>query len=58
MAAFRLAKAIEKGEAPPPVADNAANAAVANATAPSPVAAEDAANDVPPPPGSNATDAP
>jgi penicillin-binding protein 2 len=60
MAAFRLAKAIEKGQAPPPVADNASNAAIANATAPASAAppAPDEANDAPPPPGSNTTDAP
>ncbi|SEJ44054.1 penicillin-binding protein 2 [Sphingobium sp. AP50] len=59
MAAFRLAKAIEKGEAPP-LADNAAeNATAANSAAPAatpapappaPLADEE---DVPPPPGAN-----
>ena len=55
MAAYRLAKAIEKGEAPPPEAGNAANAAqpgnaAAAATPPSaPPAADD--DDTPQPPG-------
>lgn len=52
MAAFRLAKAIEKGEAPPPVASNAASAATANATAPASNAASEA-DDAPPPPGAD-----
>ena len=58
MAAFRLAKAIEKGQAPPPVADNAANAVPANGPAAGPPAPADDANDAPPPPGSNAAGAP
>ena len=58
MAAFRLAKAIEKGQAPPPVADNASNAASANSAAPAAQPPADDANDAPPPPGSNAADAP
>jgi penicillin-binding protein 2 len=55
MAAYRLAKAIEKGEAPPPEAGNAANAAqpgnaAVAATPPSaPPAADD--DDTPQPPG-------
>jgi penicillin-binding protein 2 len=54
MAAFRLAKAIEKGEAPPPVAPPPASNATANeASAPDPEA-----SDLPSPPGSNAADAP
>jgi penicillin-binding protein 2 len=58
MAAFRIAKAVEKGEVPPP-ADNAADNAAVNATMPTPAPArEDAEDDVPPPPGSNATGAP
>lgn len=57
MAAFRLAKAIEKGEVLPP-ADNAMNAASANASAPAaapqppPATAEE--DDVPPPANSPA----
>ena len=50
MAAFRLAKAIEKGEAPPEAANAAQATTAANAAAPaspSPVAEDDA----PPPPG-------
>ena len=58
MAAFRLAKAIEKGQAPPPVADNASNAAAANSAAPATPAPTEDANDAPPPPGRNAADAP
>lgn len=54
MAAFRLAKAIEKGEAPPPVAPPPASNATGNeASAPDPEA-----SDLPSPPGSNAADAP
>lgn len=58
MASFRIAKAIEKGEVPPP-ADNAMNAASGNSSAPAasqppPAAAED--DDVPPP--ANSTVAP
>lgn len=54
MAAFRLAKAIEKGEAPPPVAPPPGSNATANeASAPDPEA-----SDLPSPPGSNAADAP
>lgn len=52
MAAFRLAKAIEKGEAPPPVASNAASAAATNATAPASNAASEA-DDAPPAPGAD-----
>lgn len=43
MAAFRLARAIERGEVPPPVADNGSNAAEADngvAAAPSPASNE------------------
>lgn len=60
MAAFRLAKAIEKGEVPPP-ADNAMNAANASvaapapATAPPPSPAADDESDVPAPANSTAT---
>jgi penicillin-binding protein 2 len=54
MAAFRLARAIEKGEAPPPVADNAANAVAQHAIASAP----DDSDDAPPPPGSDGADAP
>ncbi|MES2173714.1 MAG: penicillin-binding protein 2 [Pseudomonadota bacterium] len=60
MAAFRLAKAIEKGEVPPPsdnAADNASNAATPS-PAPPPPARDESDNDVPPPPGANMTDAP
>jgi penicillin-binding protein 2 len=62
MAAFRIAKAVEKGEVPPP-ADNGADNAAVNATTPasfpSPAPTrEDAEDDVPLPPGSNATGAP
>ncbi len=62
MAAFRLAKAIEKGEVPPP-SDNAADNAVGNATTPPPTATtqptrDESDNDVPPPPGANVTGAP
>ena len=54
MAAFRLTKAIEKGQAPPPTAPSpASNAAANEATAPDPEA-----SDLPSPPGSNAADAP
>ncbi len=59
MAAFRLAKAIEKGEVPPPsdnVADNASNAATPS-PAPPP-ARDESDDDVPPPPGANVTAAP
>ncbi len=58
MAAFRLAKAIEKGEAPPPVADTASNAAAASnaTTAASPPAGDE--DDLPPPPGSQEGNAP
>ena len=58
MAAFRLAKAIEKGEAPPPVAATASNATEAsNASAPtSPPTGDE--NDLPPPPGSQEGNAP
>jgi penicillin-binding protein 2 len=58
IAAFRLAKAIEKGEAPPPAANagNAGEAASGNAAAaappPAPSPAADDESDVPPPPGS------
>ncbi|MFD1105835.1 penicillin-binding protein 2 [Sphingobium olei] len=52
MAAFRLAKAIEKGQAPPPVANAADNTAAGNIAAPAPTPAGEA-DDVPPPPGSN-----
>ncbi|HUD92329.1 penicillin-binding protein 2 [Sphingobium sp.] len=55
MAAFRLAKAIEKGQVLPPVVDNASNAAAVNTSA---RAAPEDVNDAPPPPGSNATGAP
>ncbi|MBH1991254.1 MAG: penicillin-binding protein 2 [Sphingomonadaceae bacterium] len=60
MAAFRLAKAIEKGEVAVPPADNAANASSANEPAPvaaTPVpttTAADEMDDVPPPPGASA----
>ncbi|NML12157.1 penicillin-binding protein 2 [Sphingobium sp. AR-3-1] len=60
MAAFRLAKAIEKGEVAPPsdnAADNASNAATPS-PAPPPPARDESDNDVPPPPGANMTDAP
>lgn len=60
MAAFRLAKAIEKGEVPPPsdnAADNASNAATPS-PAPPPPARDESDNDVPPLPGANMTDAP
>ncbi|BBD97721.1 penicillin-binding protein 2 [Sphingobium amiense] len=57
MAAFRLAKAIEKGEAPPPAAPEAANAAADASAAPA-SAPDPEASDLPAPPGSNATDAP
>jgi penicillin-binding protein 2 len=60
MAAFRIAKAVEKGEVPPP-ADNGTDNAAVNATTPAPAPAptrEDAEDDVPLPPGSNATGAP
>lgn len=51
MAAFRLAKAIERGEAAAPVADNAANAANAAAPAtPPPAPAASTADDAPPSP--------
>ncbi|MHA6766924.1 penicillin-binding protein 2 [Sphingobium ummariense] len=58
MAAFRLAKAIEKGEVVPQAASNAADNGADNTAeparpAPPPPAPEDA-GDVPPPPGSNA----
>ncbi len=58
MAAFRLAKAIEKGEAPPPVADTASNAAAASnaTTAASPPAGDE--DDLPPLPGSQEGNAP
>ena len=58
MAAFRLAKAIEKGEAPPPVADTASNASAASnaTTAASPPASDE--DDLPPPPGSQEGNAP
>lgn len=52
MAAFRLAKAIEKGEMPPPsdnAADNAANAANAADPAPPPPAPPANEDDLPPP---------
>jgi penicillin-binding protein 2 len=58
MAAFRLAKAIEKGEVPPP-ADNAVdNASAANSAAPAapppaPATPSTDDEDVPPPPGAN-----
>ncbi|SES14717.1 penicillin-binding protein 2 [Sphingobium sp. YR768] len=58
MAAFRLAKAIEKGEVPPPAENAAENATAANSAAPAPAppappapSADD--EDVPPPPGAN-----
>jgi penicillin-binding protein 2 len=57
MAAFRLAKAIEKGEAPPPADNAASNAANISAAAASSTQAGDE-DDVPLPPGSNATGAP
>ncbi|EZP71450.1 Penicillin-binding protein [Sphingomonas paucimobilis] len=59
MAAFRLAKAIEKGEAPPQAAANAteaANATASNASSPAPAqnaGAQPAEDDAPPPPDSN-----
>lgn len=60
MAAFRLAKAIEKGEVPPPAANGVENA-VGNATAPAPPsppapppARDEGDDDVPPPPGGQA----
>lgn len=53
MAAYRLAKAIEKGEAPPAAA-NAANAAEASNAVAAPVAAQTDADDTPPPPGPDA----
>ena len=57
MAAFRLAKAIEKGEVPPP-ADNAMNAASSNAAQPAAQAAPQSSaaeeEDVPPPANSTA----
>ena len=58
MGAFRLARAIEKGEVPPPQADNAANAASADngTAAPAPGSPED--SDAPPPPGSNVAGTP
>ncbi len=56
-AAFRAARAIEKGEAPPPGAADAADAAgaAANATRASNAteAGADEADDAPPPPGAN-----
>lgn len=58
MAAFRLAKAIEKGEAPPPVAataSNATEASNASASTSPPTGDED---DLPPPPGSQEGNAP
>lgn len=64
MAAFRLAKAIERGEAAAPVADNAANAANAAAPAtPPPSTADDAPPSPSPlpasmPAGDNGADAP
>lgn len=68
MAAFRLAKAIERGEAAAPVADNAANAANAAPPAtPPPAPAASTADDAPPSPsplpasipaGDNGADAP
>ncbi|MBA4089967.1 MAG: penicillin-binding protein 2 [Sphingobium sp.] len=62
MAAFRLAKAIEKGEVAPPsdnAADDAGNAATPSPTAPARAPARDESeDDVPPPPGANATGAP
>ncbi|BBF70369.1 penicillin-binding protein 2 [Sphingomonas bisphenolicum] len=62
MAAFRLAKAIEKGEVSPP-SDNAADD-VGTAATPSPTAParaperDESEDDVPPPPGANVTGAP
>ena len=60
MGAFRLARAIEKGEVPPHAADNGSNAAAAgNSATPAPSAPPaDESDDAPPPPGSNAADAP
>ncbi|WCP11765.1 Peptidoglycan D,D-transpeptidase MrdA [Sphingobium sp. AntQ-1] len=59
MASFRIAKAIEKGDVPPPsdnVADNAGNAA-ALSPAPSPPARDESEDDAPPP-GADVTGAP
>ncbi|WP_088182218.1 penicillin-binding protein 2 [Sphingobium sp. Z007] len=61
MAAFRLAKAIQKGEVPPPsdnATDNASNAAATSPTAVAPPSPDESDNDVPPPPGANVTGAP
>lgn len=58
MAAFRLAKAIEKGQAPPPAAAAANGSEAANATAPTastPAASTPAAS--PPPPATPPADA-
>ncbi|MEC3911146.1 penicillin-binding protein 2 [Sphingobium sp. CR2-8] len=59
MAAFRVAKAVEKGEVPPPADNAASNATGSNAAtaAPAPTHNE-SEDDVPPPPGSNPTGAP
>jgi len=57
MAAFRLAKAIEKGEAPPPPLPEATNA-TSNTAGPPPPAPDPEASDLPAPPGSNTADAP
>ncbi|MBZ9648549.1 penicillin-binding protein 2 [Sphingobium sp. 3R8] len=62
MAAFRLAKAIEKGEVSPPsdnAADDVGTAATPSPTAPARAPARDESeDDVPPPPGANVTGAP
>ncbi|MGW8203213.1 penicillin-binding protein 2 [Sphingomonas bisphenolicum] len=62
MAAFRLAKAIEKGEVSPPsdnAADDVGNAAMPSPTAPARAPARDESeDDVPPPPGANVIGAP
>ncbi len=50
MAAFRLAKAIEKGEAPPAAANAAEVANASNGTAPA-TASPPVEDDAPPPPG-------
>lgn len=60
MAAFRLAKAIEKGEVPP--SDNGADNAAGNVSGSTPVSGgaptqSESENDVPPPPGARVTDA-
>ena len=55
MAAFRLAKAIEKGKAPP-VVSNAADAGNASTTNASAIAGQPEQNDAPPPPRPNVTE--